>query len=88
MQSKINIKNKKAFFNYELLERYTAGIQLLGTEIKSLRSGKASLADSYCYFKKSELWVKMHISEYSFGTHNNHDPKRERKLLLNKSRAL
>lgn len=84
-KSNIIIKNKRASFDYEILERYTAGIQLFGTEIKSIRDGKASLADSYCTFVKNELWVKnMHIATYFFGTYNNHDVHRDRKLLLNK----
>ena len=82
-QNKINIRNRKASFNYELVEKFIAGIVLAGTEIKSLRQGKANLADAYCYFRDDELWVKgMHIAEYSFGSYNNHDPVRERKLLL------
>lgn len=81
----INIKNKKARFQYEIHDKYTAGIQLLGTEIKSLRDGKASLVESYCYFNKEELYVRnMHIAEYSHGNINNHDPLRERKLLLHR----
>ncbi len=83
-QQKIVIKNKKASYLYELLERFTAGIELYGTEIKSIRLGKASLTDSYCKFINNELWVIMHIAEYSFGSHYNHEPKRERKLLLTK----
>lgn len=83
--SKIEIKNKRASFEYEFLETYTAGIVLSGTEIKSIRSGKASLVDSYCYFVGGELYVKnMHISEYWWGSFNRHDPKRDRKLLLTK----
>ena len=79
----ISIKNKKAYFEYFLLEEYEAGIQLTGTEIKSIREGKASFVDSFCAFENGELFVKnLHISEYSFGTHYNHDPKRDRKLLL------
>lgn len=82
---KINIKNKKASFNFEFIEKFTAGMQLQGTEIKSLRNGKASLVDSYCFFKDGELFVKnLHIAEYSYGTFNNHEPKRDRKLLLTK----
>lgn len=82
-QEKIYIKNKRATFDYEILERFVAGIQLYGTEIKSIRGGHASLPDSYCYFNKGELWVKgMRISEYFYGTFNNHSPERERKLLL------
>ena len=81
----INIKNKRASFDYELFEEYTAGIVLTGTEIKSVRAGKASLADSYCYFHNHELWVKgIHIAEYKLGTYYNHEEKRERKLLLQK----
>lgn len=82
-QQIINIKNKKASFDYELIERLVAGIQLVGTEIKSIRKGKANLTDSYCQFHKGELFVKnMHISEYEMGTCNNHIAKRDRKLLL------
>ena len=85
MQNRINIKNKKAFFDYEILEKYVAGMQLKGTEIKSIRQGKASLADTYCYFLKNELWIKnMRISEYENASHFNHDPYRDRKLLLNR----
>ena len=81
----INIKNKKASFEYEFLEKYIAGIQLFGTEIKSIREGKANLADAYCFFRNNELWIQgMHIAEYWWGTCNNHDPKRERKLLLSR----
>ncbi len=84
-QNKINIKNKRATFDYELIDKYVAGIQLVGTEIKSIRQGKASLVDSYCYFVKNELWIKgLNISEYFYGTYNNHIPNRERKLLLHK----
>ena len=79
----INIKNKRAEHEYFLLDTLTAGIVLTGTEIKSIRNGKASLADSYCSFKEQELFViGMHIAEYDKGTYNNHDPKRDRKLLL------
>ncbi|MBR1928625.1 MAG: SsrA-binding protein SmpB [Paludibacteraceae bacterium] len=81
----INIKNKRAWFDYEVLDKYIAGIQLVGTEIKSIRESKASLTDTYCQFYGKELWVKnMHIAEYSFGTYNNHLPRRDRKLLLQK----
>lgn len=81
----INIKNKRAFFDYEIMERFNAGIQLFGTEIKSIREGRASLVDTFCYFINNELWTKgMNISEYFYGTYNNHEPKRERKLLLQK----
>lgn len=80
---KIEIKNKKAWHEYEMIDKYVAGIQLTGTEIKSIRSGKASLVDAYCYFTNGELFVKgMHISEYDFGNLFNHFPKRDRKLLL------
>ena len=83
--NKINIKNKRATFDYEIIERYIAGIQLGGTEIKSIREGRASLVDSYCYFVSGELWTKgMNIAEYFYGTYNNHQPTRERKLLLHK----
>ena len=83
--SKIEIRNKRASFEYEFLDTYTAGIVLSGTEIKSIRSGKASLVDSYCYFAEGELYVKnMHIAEYWWGSFNRHDPKRDRKLLLTK----
>lgn len=82
-KSNVLIKNKRAGFDYEILERYIAGIQLYGTEIKSIRDGKAGLADTYCIFVQGELWVKnMHIATYFFGTYNNHDVKRDRKLLL------
>lgn len=82
-KSKIEIKNKKASFEYEFIESFTAGIVLTGTEIKSIRAGKASLNDSYCYFVGSELFVKnMHVADYWWGSFNKHDPKRERKLLL------
>ncbi len=81
----IKIKNKKASFEYHLLDIFTAGIQLQGTEIKSIREGKASLIDAYCSFSGTELYVRnMHIAEYVLGTHYNHEPKRDRKLLLNK----
>ena len=85
-QTPINIKNKRATFDYELLDTYTAGIVLTGTEIKSIRLGKASLVDTYCLFERGELWVRnMHIAEYFYGTYNNHAARRDRKLLLNKS---
>lgn len=83
--SDIVIKNKKASHEYEFLEKYIAGIKLTGTEIKSIRLGKAAIADSYCLFHDGELFIKgMHISEYYWGNLNNHDPLRERKLLLTK----
>lgn len=79
----VNIKNKKARFNYEIGDTFTAGIVLTGTEIKSIREGKASLTDSYCVVDNGEIWVKnMHISEYFYGSYNNHNVKRDRKLLL------
>lgn len=85
MEKTIQIKNKRATFEYFLLQEFTAGIQLTGTEIKSIREGKASLADAYCTFTGEELYVRnMHIAEYVLGTHYNHDPKRDRKLLLNR----
>jgi len=81
----IVIKNKKASHDYEFLDKYIAGIKLTGTEIKSIRLGKAALTDSFCLFRGGELYIKgMHISEYWWGNMNNHDPIRERKLLLNK----
>lgn len=84
-KSKVDIKNKRASFDYEFLDTYTAGIVLSGTEIKSIRAGKASLVDSYCYFANNELYVKnMHIADYWWGSYNNHDPRRDRKLLLQK----
>ena len=79
----INIKNKRATFDYHIVEKFTAGIVLTGTEIKSIRLGKASLVDTYCYVNNGEVWVKnMNISEYFYGTYNNHESRRERKLLL------
>ena len=85
MANGIVIKNKKASFEYFLFEFFTAGIQLTGTEIKSIRLGKVSLREAYCTFINDELFVRsMHIAEYKYGTHYNHDPKRDRKLLLNK----
>ena len=86
MQKAIHIKNKRARFEYELLEEYTAGLVLTGTEIKSIRNSKASIAESFCEFnQRGELFtVNMHIEEYAFGTRFNHRPKAQRKLLLNK----
>lgn len=85
MSSKINIKNKRASFEYEFLETFTAGIVLTGTEIKSIRAGKASIIEGYCFIKDGELFIKnMYIAEYEQGTYNNHNPKRDRKLLLNR----
>ena len=85
IKSSVIIKNKRATFDFELLSTYTAGIVLVGTEIKSIRSGKAGLVDTYCFFINNELWVKnMNISEYFYGSYNNHLPRRDRKLLLNR----
>ena len=81
----VSISNRKARFEYEILEVYTAGLQLKGTEIKSLRSGNANLSEAFCYVKEAEVWVTgMYIAEYSYGSYLNHEPKRLRKLLLNK----
>ncbi|ERJ61039.1 SsrA-binding protein SmpB [Sphingobacterium paucimobilis] len=85
LSSQINIKNKKASFEYHLIDRYVAGIQLLGTEIKSIREGKANINDSFCSFFEDGLYIRnMHIAEYSFGSFYNHESKRDRKLLLTK----
>lgn len=85
MKADVVIKNKRATFDYELLDTFTAGIVLTGTEIKSIRLGKASLVDTFCLFDKGELWVKnMYIAEYFYGTYNNHAARRDRKLLLTK----
>lgn len=79
------IKNRSAYHDYFIEDTYEAGLVLVGTEVKALRAGKASFNDSYCIIDKGEVWVKsLHISEYSHGTHNNHDPLNVRKLLLNK----
>ena len=81
----INIKNRKAEYEYYLVSSFTAGIVLTGTEIKSIRAGKVNLTDSYCSFINGELWAhNIHISEYANGSYNNHEPKRDRKLLLNR----
>lgn len=83
--NQVNIKNKRAKFDYEISDTYTAGIVLTGTEIKSIREGKGSLSDSYCLVENGEVWVKgMNISEYFYGSYNNHESRRDRKLLLNK----
>lgn len=83
--SDINIKNRRANFDYEITETFTAGIVLTGTEIKSIRQGKASLVDTYCLVENDEVWVKgMHIAEYFYGSYNNHAARRDRKLLLNR----
>ncbi|MFY8188914.1 MAG: SsrA-binding protein SmpB [Flavobacterium sp.] len=85
MFKNINILNKRAKFDYEILDKYTAGIVLTGTEIKSIRLGKASIAESFCEFHDEELFViNSHVEEYLYGTHYNHKAKSERKLLLNK----
>lgn len=81
----VNIKNKRATFDYSISDTYTAGIVLTGTEIKSIRLGKASLVDTFCYVINGEVWVKnMYIAEYFYGTYNNHEARRDRKLLLTK----
>lgn len=83
--NQINIKNRRASFDYEIFETFTAGIVLTGTEIKSIRQGKASLVDTFCFINNGEVWVKnMYIAEYFYGSYNNHVERRERKLLLNK----
>ncbi|MFV8281576.1 SsrA-binding protein SmpB [Christiangramia marina] len=85
MKNSVSIKNRKAKFNYEFLDKYTAGIKLAGTEIKAIREGKANIAESFCEFSNQELFViNMHVEEYSHATHFNHNPKSERKLLLQK----
>lgn len=85
-KSNINIKNRKARFQYEVLDKYVAGIVLAGTEIKAIRQGKANIGESFCEFNNGELYViNMHIHEYSHATHFNHDPRSQRKLLLNKN---
>ena len=84
MSDEVNIRNKRASHEYEFLQKYTAGMQLLGTEIKSIRANEANLRDAHCTFIGGELWVKnLQISEYSHGGMSNHQPKRDRKLLLN-----
>lgn len=84
-QSPVNIRNKKASFEYFFIDTLTAGIVLTGTEIKSIRAGKASLVDSYCYIVNEEIWVRgMSVSPYFYGSYNNHEQKRDRKLLLSK----
>lgn len=85
----VNIKNKKAEFDYLVIDKYTAGIVLTGTEIKSIRAGKASLVDTFCYLNNMEVWVKnMYIAEYAFGSYNNHTARRDRKLLLQRKEIL
>lgn len=82
---RINIRNKRASFDYELIDTYTAGLKLFGSEIKSIREGKASISEAYCLFRSNELWVKnMHIREFDHATHYQHDPVRMRKLLMNR----
>jgi SsrA-binding protein len=84
-QQDIYIKNKRAYFEYSILDKYTAGIKLMGTEIKSIREGKANLNDAFCTFIDNQLYVRnLHISEYSYGSFYNHEAKRDRVLLLNK----
>ncbi len=85
MSSNINIRNKKAFHDYEITDRYTAGIQLAGTEIKSIRNGRVTLGEAYCQFENGELYVRgMQIADYAWASYNTHIPGRDRKLLLNK----
>ncbi len=84
-QKEVNIRNKRATFDYAITDTYTAGIVLTGTEIKSIRDGKASLADTFCFIERGEVWVKnMYIAEYFYGSYNNHSARRDRKLLLQK----
>lgn len=84
-KTNVNIKNKKATFDYFVVDEYTAGIVLTGTEIKSIRAGKASLVDTFCYIYNGEIWVKgMNVSPYFYGSYNNHEARRDRKLLLNR----
>tara|TARA_Y100001954_G_scaffold80246_1_gene88299 strand:- start:21 stop:470 length:450 start_codon:yes stop_codon:yes gene_type:complete len=81
----MDIKNKKAYFEYEILEKFVAGMQLMGSEVKSIREGKANIQESFCYFKKNELWIRgLHVSEYEQAAHYGHKALRERKLLLSK----
>lgn len=81
----VNIKNRRATFDYAIGDTFTAGLVLTGTEIKSIRQGKASLADTFCYVNNGEVWIKnMYIAEYFYGTYNNHTERRDRKLLLNR----
>lgn len=85
IKGKVLIKNRRATFDYEILDTYTAGIVLQGTEIKSIRQGKASLVDTFCFVHRGELWVKnLYIAEYFFGSYNNHETRRDRKLLLSR----
>lgn len=81
----VNIKNRRATFDFDIVETYTAGIVLTGTEIKSIRHGKAGLTDAFCYENNGEIWIKnMYVGEYFYGSYNNHSSRRDRKLLLNK----
>lgn len=83
--SDVNIKNRRATFDYAISDTFTAGIVLTGTEIKSIRQGKASLADTFCYVDRGEVWVKnMYVAEYFYGSYNNHNTRRDRKLLLSR----
>ncbi len=83
--SQVNIKNRRAKFDYEIIETFTAGLVLTGTEIKSIRQGKAGLTDTFCFINNGEVWVKnMYIAEYFYGSYNNHVARRDRKLLLNR----
>ncbi len=82
---KVDIRNRRATFDYAVIDRYTAGIVLTGTEIKSIRAGKAGLTDTFCYIHNREMWAKnVYIAEYDMGSYNNHRPRRDRKLLLNR----
>ena len=84
MKDRINIQNKKARFEYQLIDKFVSGIVLTGTEIKSIRNGKASILEAYCLFDKGEVWIRnMHINAYENGSHYNHKPRSDRKLLLN-----
>jgi SsrA-binding protein len=86
IQAKVNIRNKRASFEYEFLDVYVAGIQLTGTEIKSVRDSKVNITDGFCIFINDELWLRnVHIAEYKEGSYNNHEPKRDRKLLMNRT---
>lgn len=88
-KNEVNIRNKRARFEYHLLETYIAGIQLAGTEIKSIRAGKASILEAYCIMNKGEVWIRnMHITEYENASFYNHKPRGDRKLLLNKKEII
>lgn len=89
VNSQVNIVNRRASFNYFITDTWEAGIMLTGTEIKSVRAGKANLTDAYCYFKNEDLFIKnLHISPYEHGSYSNHEPKRDRKILLHKKQLL